>query len=177
MPHCSDCKVFVDNRRWSGHLRSNVHKNNSAIPFCDNIAIINSSFKHRIASYKIIATNDQKNYFPEMFLNDNRKQIKNLIDRSLQKHTSVKINFELFSFFLLFKNDQQELKSFSTKNYIVHFNYDFDSIYKSSVVSLLKKIEEFQERDSGWTYLCNSHLEINISKYQPLGGSKHTILP
>lgn len=177
MPHCSVCKVFVDSRQWSGHLRSNIHKNNSAIPFYDNVTIINSSFKERIVSYKIIATSEQINNFPEMFLNNISEQVKNLIDRSLLKHKAIKISYELFCFFLMFKNDQQELKSFVTKNVVINFNYDFDSIYKSTVDLLLKKIEEFQERDSGWTFMCNSHLEININKYQPLGGSKFITLP
>lgn len=177
MPHCSVCNVLVDNRRWSGHLRSNVHKKNSTIPIHDNIEIINTSFKGRIVSYRIIATKEQINAFPEMFLSNISQQVKNLIDQSVLKHTSVKINFEFFSFFLMFKSDQQELKSFATKNYIINFNYDFDSIYKSTVQLLLKKIEEFEERDSGWTFLCNSHLEINMNKYQPLGGSKFIPLP
>lgn len=177
MPYCSGCKVFVDNRRWSGHLRSNVHKNNNKTLIDDNVEIINSSFKGRIASYRITASNEEINNFPKIFLNNISKQVKNLIDKSLQKHTSIKVSFEIYSFFLLFKNDEQELKSFSTKNFNINVHYDFDLIYETVMDMLLKKIEEFQERDSGWTFLCNSHLEINISKYQPLGGSKFIPLP
>lgn len=177
MPNCSVCKVFVNNKQWTSHLRSNVHKSNSTTLLDDNVAIINTSFKERIISYKIMAINEQINNFPELFLNNLSEQVKNLIDRALQKHIAIKINFELFSFFLLCKNDQQEIKSFATKNQIVYSNYDFNSIYTTSIVTLLKKVEEFQERDSGWTFLCNSHLEININKYQPLGGSKFFTLP
>lgn len=177
MPHCSVCNILVDNSRWSGHLRSNNHKTNSATTVFDNVAIINSAFKKRIVSYKITATGEQINNFPEMFLINISRQVKTLINQSLLKHTALKINFELFSFFLMFKNDQKEIKSFATKNIIVNFNYDFDSIYKAVIDLLLKKIEEFQERDSGWTFLSNSHVEININKYQPLGGSKFITLP
>lgn len=177
MPHCSVCNIFVDNHRWSGHLRSNIHKNCSSTSVKDNISIIQSSFKKRIVSYKIVANSEQINSFPEIFLNSISEQVKNLIDQSLEKHTSIKVNFELFCYFLIFKNDQREIKSFSTKNVILYVHYDFDLIYKSTIDILLKKIEEFQERDSGWTFLCNSHLEININKYQPFGGSKFIALP
>lgn len=69
------------------------------------------------------------------------------------------------------------MKSFATKNQIVYSNNDFNSIYTTSIVTLLKKVEEFQERDSGWTFLRNSHLEININQYQPFSGSKFFTLP
>lgn len=177
MPYCTVCNVSVDNRRWSSHLRTNVHKNSSTTLLHDNVSIINSSFKGRISSYRITATNEQTNTFPEMFLNSVKVYVKTLIDQLLIKHTSVKINFELFSYFLLFKNDQQELKSFATKNFVIPFYYNFDFIYKSVVEILTKKIEEFEHRDSGWTFLSNSHLEVNINKHQTLSGSRFIPLP
>lgn len=177
MPQCSECNVFVENRCWSGHLRSNAHKNNNIYSLYENVEIIKSSFKGRIVSYRLIAKNEQVNNFPEIFLNDVRGQIKSLIDQSLQNYASVKVNIEIFSYFLLFKDDQQELKSFATKNVSLHFHNNFNKIYTCLTESILKKIEEFEERDSGWTFISNSHLEINISKYQPLGGSKFLSLP
>lgn len=177
MPYCTVCHVSVDNRQWSGHLRSNAHKNNSIAPFNSNVKIIKSSFKGRIVSYRIIATEELVHKLPESFLNKIRDQVKDLIDQSLKRHTSVKVNFELFLIFLLFKNDHQETKSFATKNFIINFNYDFDTIFKLVISLLLKRIEEFQERDSGWTFLNNSYFEVNINKYQPLSGSKFIPLP
>lgn len=177
MRQCSVCNVSVDKSRWSGHVRSNAHKSKSTTFYCDDVEVINSSFKGRIVSYRLNANDEQKNYLPEIFLNNIREQVKNLIDRSLIKHSSLKINFEHFCYFMLYKNDQQELKSFATKNVTIHFNYNFNSIFNSTLSLLLKKNEEFQERDSGWTFLCNSHLEININKYQPLSGSKYIALP
>lgn len=177
MRQCSVCNVSVDKSRWSGHVRSNAHKSKSTTLYCDDVEVINSSFKGRIVSYRINANNEQNNYLLEIFLNNIRQQVKNLIDWSLIKHSSLKINFEHFCYFLLYKNDQQELKSFATKNITIHFNYNFNSIFNSTLSLLLKKIEEFQERDSGWTFLCNSHLEININKYRSLSCSKYIALP
>ncbi|CAH0625732.1 unnamed protein product [Chrysodeixis includens] len=177
MPFCSVCKIDVTSRTWFTHLRTNEHKNNSIVPLNDNIEIIDSCFKGRIASYRIKAYENNINDYPESFLISIRKEVKSLIDNSLQKHTSVKVNFDYYGIFLLYKNDVQELKSFATKNIIVHCNYDFDSLYQNCTVQILKKVEEFQERDSGWSFLHNSHLEININKYQPLSGSKFLDLP
>lgn len=86
MPNCSVRKVFVNNKQWTSHLRSNIDKSNSTTPLDDNVAIINTSFKERIISYKIIAINEEINNFPELSLNNSREQVKNLIDRALQKH-------------------------------------------------------------------------------------------
>lgn len=177
MPHCSVCDIYLDSRCWTSHLRTNKHKNNSSMPILENIEILRSSFKGRIISYRVIASQDEANNFPEFFFSNIREQVKSLIDDSLKKHNAVKINFQLFSLFLLYKNDLQEIKSFATKNFVIHFNYDFNTIYETVVTSLLKKIEEFEERDSGWTFLSNLHLEVNINKYQPLGGSYFIDLP
>lgn len=177
MPFCSVCKINVSSGNWFTHLRTNKHKNNSIIPLDDKIEIIDTCFKGRIVSYRIKAYENNINDYPESFLNSIKKEVNSLIDNSLQKHTSVKVNFDYYGIFLMYKNDVQELKSFATKNIIVHCNYNFDLMFQNFSVQLLKKIEEFQERDSGWSFLHNSHLEININKYQPLRGSKFLDLP
>jgi len=177
MRHCSVCNVNIDNHRWYGHLRSNVHKSNNTTSSGGNVEIINTSFKGRIVSYKFKADSHDKNHLPELFLHNISRQVKQIITKTLQKHTSIKVNFVLFSFFLMFKNDRQEMKSFSTKNVIITLNFDFQTFYKRSIEIMLKRIDSFLERDSGWSFLCNSHLELNINKYQPLSGSKFIALP
>lgn len=177
MPFCSICNEQIEKRRWVGHVRSNLHKNKSTTLLYDNIEIIKSAFKGRVASYRILATNDETQSAPSYFLNNARVAVKTLIDRSLFKFTAVKVNFELFSTFLTFKNDAHEIKSFCTKNFNLHLNFNFSAIYDQVTSILLNKIEEFQERDSGWTFLNNSYLEVNINKYQPLSGSSYVELP
>ncbi|XP_049886836.1 uncharacterized protein LOC126381397 [Pectinophora gossypiella] len=177
MGYCSVCNVNVNGRQWTGHFRSSKHKNNCTAPLYDNVEIITSAFKGRIVSYRIIASNEEAKNLPSLFLNNIRKQIRSLVNHALQVHTSVKINFEFFLSFLLPKTDVQEVKSFATKNFTIHLNFDFDNLYNEVVSFLLNKVGEFEERDSGWTFLSNSHLEININKYQPLSGSSFISLP
>lgn len=178
MPFCAICNTSVCSRSWIGHLRSRVHKqNNSSQLISDGVEIVGSAFRSRIISYRITACESDNQVSLDAFLNSICIKIKHLLDEALNKHTCLKVNFELFGIFVLFKNGLQEMKSFHTKNYIIYTYYDFNSIFSTVVNSLKKKIEEFQERDSGWAFLSNSHLEININKYQPLGGSSYIELP
>lgn len=177
MPFCSICSVSVQNKSWIGHLRSNQHKqNNAAEIHSDGIEVISSAFRSRIASYRIVA-DDLTQGSLDTFLNSIRGKIKLLLDENIQKHTCIKVNFELFSIFLLFKNDTQEVKSQSTKNIPIFYTYNFDTLFEDVTSNLKKKVEEFQERDSGWAFLCTSHLEVNINKYEPLRGSSYIDLP
>lgn len=178
MSFCSACNVTVDKRRWVGHLRSNSHKNNDSLIIGDDgVQIIKSAFRGRIATYRIVVPDGEELYSTRLFFINLKHKVKSLLDLSLKKHVSLKVNFEFFAMFLMVKSDNQEMKSFTTKNIPVHFNYSFDNLFFKLENDLLKKMEEFQEKDSGWTFLHNSHLEININKYQPLSGSCFVELP
>lgn len=175
MPFCTICNTSVERKHWVGHLRSTNHKNKSISYFCDGVELINSAFRNRIASYRIV--NQYENCSLISFINNIHEKIRSLITLSLKQHICVKINFEYFALFLMFKNDSQEMKSFFTKNYTLHQNYEYEPLISQVKNILTKKIEEFQDRDSGWTFLSSSHLEVNINKYQPLHGSGFIELP
>lgn len=178
MPNCAACSIDVERRHWVGHLRSNDHKNKCSSQVRNGIfEIASSAFRGRIVSYRLFADEDFKYCLPEIFLNGISSDVQNLLQDSLRKHVSIKVNFELFCTFLLFQNDAQEIKSFATRNLTIHPNYNFNETFENSVNYIKKKISEFQERDSGWTLLNNSHVEININKYDPLNGSTFIDLP
>ncbi|KAG7299574.1 hypothetical protein JYU34_016555 [Plutella xylostella] len=177
MPYCTTCKTLINPKSWVGHLRSSDHKSRAVTyRLSDDVEILASAFRNRIATYKIKANDDAQRSLDSFFQSIHDK-IKSLINQSLKTHFCIKVNVELFSFFLMYKNDSQELKSFGTKNVTLHMNYNFDSFFSEIKSTLKKKIEEFSEQDSGWTFLSNSHLEININKYQPLSGSSFIELP
>lgn len=178
MPYCTTCSTFIDKKNWIGHLRSNTHRDKIySQNLEEGVVTIASAFRSRIVSYKVSATTDNEQRSLDNFFDANHNKIKKLLDDALQKHVCVKVNFEHFASFLMFKNDTTEIKCFGTKNVVLHMNYDFDAIYIRIVNSIKKKIESFQERDSGWTFLNNSHVEINVNKYQPLRGSSFIELP
>lgn len=179
MPFCVSCSTSVEKKSWVGHLRSNEHKrrNSSIQEISDGVELIQSAFRNRIATYRISSNNDLISSSVDIFMNSFRVKINTLLNKSLQKHTCIKVNVELFGIFMLFKNNSQSMKSFVTKNKILYQCFDFERYYDEVINSLKKKVEEFQERDSGWAFLNNSHLEININKFQPLRGSSFIKLP
>lgn len=177
MPFCTICNISIERSHWAGHLRSTEHKNKYVLPFCEGVEIVNSAFRNRIASYRITATEPSQQHSLSTFFESAYDKIKIIIDLSLKEHTCVKVNFEYFALFALVKNDCNEMKSFNTKNFTIYQNNDFDSIMCQVKNLISKKMDEFQDRDSGWTFLNNSHLEINVNKYQPLSGSRYIALP
>lgn len=142
----------------------------------ENIDIIATAFKKRIISYKL---NPSMEYLtPEEFLMDNQHKVIRLINDCLIKHNCVKLNFELFAYFILPKSDEQQLKSFNTKYEIVYNNNtDINELYLKTISTFDRKLSEFQHRESGWSCLFISHLEININKYSPLKGGTYIDLP
>ncbi|CAH0406333.1 unnamed protein product [Chilo suppressalis] len=176
--YCTVCNVSVNSNRFSAHLKSNLHKNNSAIDLSDGIEKICSAFRNRIASYRL-SNSDAETGAPADFLRGMRARVLQLLQARQLTLNSIKVNFELFAEFYLRSNgtDKCEIKSFATENIVVHKNFDFNDFFSQVVAIISSKIDEFQERDSGWLFLRNLHLEININKYNPLRASKFIDLP
>lgn len=179
MPFCVVCGILVKNKSWVGHLRSNLHKQNncSGTINIDGVRVLESAFRNRIVAYRIDAATEPARACLNSFLQSIRNNILKLINESLQKHTTIKVNFELFSKFLMIADNREVTKSFGTKNIILYRNYDFENLFEVVQNTLKNKMEEYETQDSGWSFLCNLCLEININKYQPLGGSSYIDLP
>ncbi|XP_047024710.1 uncharacterized protein LOC124633507 [Helicoverpa zea] len=177
MKFCHSCQLHVSKSKYSSHKKSNKHKTNCLLRTeYQNVQLIASAFKDRIASYKI---NPQNNEIitPELFLSDVFNTIYNLLQPLLQKHKSLKINFELFVLYLLPKNEELSLKSFNTKYSIINQSTDIISLYKDCTQRLVCKCLEFELSESGWTIEKISHLEMNIAKYNPLRAGSYIALP
>lgn len=179
MPFCETCHINVLSKAWIGHLRSKAHKENNINTvenYDENIQIVSSAFRNRIATYRVIA-NERDLGSLDAFFCSIRSKLKTLLNKCLGKHVCFKINLEFFAKFILFKNNTEELKSFLTKNVVLYKNYNFDQYFSEVLTTIKDKIESFEHRDSGWSFLHNSHLEININKYEPLRGSSYIDLP
>lgn len=48
---------------------------------------------------------------------------------------------------------------------------EISSVFQSIKSQTLKKMDEFQEHDSGWTFVISHHLELNVNHYNPIEGS------
>ncbi|XP_049887050.1 uncharacterized protein LOC126381638 [Pectinophora gossypiella] len=180
--YCSICDLSIKNKAFSSHLRSTLHKNNSSIRESDCIERISSAFRSRIASYRLRSSENSEVGSavacpPETFLRSLRKNVRQLIDARRDAFDSIKVNFELFAEFSLPQDDRREVKSFNTENIVIHKTYDFNDIFNKVVNLIATKVDEFQERDSGWYFVGNLYLEININKYNPLRASGFIELP
>lgn len=178
--YCTACDISVKSSAFSSHLRSNVHKNNSSVIVSDGIEKVCSAFRSRIATYRVssLGSSDGSDACPPAdFLRSLRSRVRQLVNARLDSFDSVKVNFELFAEFSLPKDDNREVKSFATGNIAIHKNYDFNKTFRNIIGQIVTSIDEFQERDSGWTFVANSYLEVNINKYNPLRASGFIDLP
>lgn len=174
MVFCKDCQINVP--KLASHKKSYLHKSNCLLQDeFENVQIIATAFKNRIVSYKI---NPRKNFLiPEQFLTDILPTAYNLIKKSLKKHCSLKVNFELFATYNLPKNETSSLKSFNTKYNVVLQSTDVTQMYYEMSNVLALKCIEFEQAESGWTIESISHLEINIAKFNPLRAGSYIPLP
>jgi len=70
--------------------------------------------------------------------------------------------------------DKRANKSVNTKSYELFCSSDLQEWYESRVVEpILVSLEEFQERDSGWTLSRILNLTINVNKYNSLHAGCH----
>jgi hypothetical protein len=168
--YCTICDVSVQSNAFSAHLRSTTHKNNGLIEVSSGIEKISSAFRSRIASYRVHAEQGGGHEArpPSTFLRSLRHRVRSLLDACLVSFHNIKANFELFAEFSLPKNETLEIKSFATENMVIHKSYDFHELFSRIVNTISTKIDEFEERDSGWAFAGNLYLEININKYNPL---------
>lgn len=174
--NCEKCHIEIPKNEYHYHVRTNLHKSNCILKTkYENIDIIATAFRMRIISYKL---NPSMEYLtPEEFLMDNQHQVIKLINDCLIKHNCVKLNFELYAYFILPKSGEQQLKSFNTKFNIIYKNTDIHEFYLNTINTFERKLSEFQHCESGWSCFCISHLEININKYSPLKGGTYIDLP
>lgn len=173
---CVYCQIEIPKNEYQYHLRTNVHKSNSILRSeFENIDIIATAFKNRIITYRL---NPSEMYLtPEAFLMDNWKDVMNLLNVCLKKHNCIKVNFELFAYFVLPTTGEQELKSFNSKFELVYHSTDKNDLYLNIINTFERKLSEFQHCGSGWSCLFMNHLEINVNKYNPLRGGSYIELP
>ena len=82
--------------------------------------------------------------------------------------------------FIKLENDSQyinELKYFNTENYVVLRTRDLKKILNEACRTILVYLEEFREVGGGWALQETIHLNVNISKYNPLRGNSYIPLP
>ena len=138
---------------------------------------VESAFKNRLRSGVIT---NRKHLDYDAFMDDAKKLFQSKIDEVLKQYDAVKVSGTLSAEFFVIKADVE------TKD-IKHFNTSYESIFATTNLdqwfdeNLRKPIacsmEEFQEKDSGWSLRSILHLAIHINKLNPMRGSCKVPLP
>lgn len=180
---CSVCQKSIPSKAFTGHLRSIAHKNNTAITIDQGIVKIESAFRNRIESFRIHAERERclesevAASWPAQYIHSIASKLKKLLDGAMSNHINIKANFELFVKVILPKDDTIEIKSFASENISIHQNYNFEDLLDRLSGYFCKKLEEFQEKGSGWSLLDILYMEANFNRYSPLKGSCYIHLP
>ncbi|XP_046737970.1 uncharacterized protein LOC124406578 [Diprion similis] len=140
---------------------------------------LESAFKGRIRTGSIT---NLKHKDVERFLEDAKLLAVTKLKNDLKKARSLKVNAILACKFEVKKDDHtvEENKFFNTRNEIILLTTDIKEWFIENVTNrLLTKVEDFQEKDSGWSLLEIINLAVNINKYTPLRGglNTYTLLP
>jgi len=113
---------------------------------------------------------------PEEFLSKAFRLFNTQIKKSLEV-SMLKVNVIFYCKFVKPSTGEIDLKNFSTVNEIINRNTNLKVWYKNYVKEkLLKKMETFQERDSGWALLEVINLKVNINSFVPMGGGISTYI-
>ncbi|XP_074095887.1 uncharacterized protein LOC141525335 [Cotesia typhae] len=108
------------------------------------------------------------------FLNDSTDLVIEKIGSMMRNAGNLKVNVELFCTFRNSKNGDtvKEKKSFNTKSrdIIQATRWYMDNVYHK----LLKKVEEFNQKDSGWSLVKINNLVVTMSTFLPLQAGEST---
>lgn len=147
MVHCEICDISILRNFYQSHLRSQLHKNYTVERRGEGVEIIKGAFKNKIVTYRLTAKGEHLNF--NEFFDEIRDNFHKIVRREIEKHKLIKVNVELFGFYVLPPKDIYELKSFNTKNEIFCMSTNTKDMYDSFKSRIISKAEDFQERDSG----------------------------
>lgn len=162
LPGCSNEKLSKLNPHVLENLKNGVEK-------------LHCAFKNRIASIRF--NNILNKTDPLLFFHDVKQQVLDIIEQYLKMHNSLKINLELFGIYVIPEKEQQDIKSFNTKNKVFTRSSNLTQIYEEFQDEILSKASDFQERDSNWTLEKILFLDVNINRYNPISATSYIRLP
>ena len=93
------------------------------------------------------------------------------VGKALREQKAFKINAVLLAHYLKIGKDKPEEKNFKSKNEEFYVITDLKVWFVNNIRHpTLTEMEEFQEKDSGWTLHSILKLEVNINKLNPIKG-------
>nr|CAH7768883.1 unnamed protein product [Callosobruchus chinensis] len=125
---------------------------------------LESCFENRIRTGAIVNLSVKD---PVEFFTRARRSFICKVKKELQR-SLLKVNVIFLAKFIKPSSGEEEIKHFQTKNRVIDHNTDLNIYYNDHIQNnILNKLEEFQERDSGWS-LYEIILKINFNSYTPI---------
>lgn len=113
---------------------------------------------------------------PREFLHDARQLAISNVQEILRNYPTLKVNCVLNAEYI--NKDKKEVKAFNTKNSVVPLPFELEEWYENNFTTpILKQMEEFQERDSGWALSRILYLLVNINQFSPMTAGCRMKLP
>ncbi|XP_050308625.1 uncharacterized protein LOC126745018 [Anthonomus grandis grandis] len=167
----SNLSIFKNYREQFKYKKNNNKKGKQLV-----WTALESCFNNRIRTGAIVNFNIKD---PLIFFKKALRSFLCQVRKELKK-SLLKINVIFLCNFIKPQTGEIELKHFTTKNQIVDRNTDLRKFYNDYIkTNILTKLEEFQERDSGWALYEILQLKINFNNYTPIniGYSTYITVP
>ncbi|XP_062143119.1 uncharacterized protein LOC133850886 [Drosophila sulfurigaster albostrigata] len=178
--YCNLCNVVLSSKGmgYHHHLRSEQHKMRVIEPINSRLKKISAAFTGRLLRYKYLNEWTGVKMPPE-FLNEAGEAYVPHLSNVLNSYMSAKVNFELFAQYTLLKDEVEytDIKSFQSNMTIETMCCNLQQSFKEHAETIITKIDEFQESDSGWRLNWILRLEMNFNKYMPIRGAAFIELP
>ncbi|KYN18651.1 hypothetical protein ALC57_09033 [Trachymyrmex cornetzi] len=134
---------------------------------------IDAAFENRIATGAVINYNHIE---PRRFLEDAGNVVLERVRDAVERHGSIKVNTAFNGDFAT--KDKRANKSIITKNNEIYQCTNMHEWYEQHVVEpILASLEEFQERDNGWTLSRILNSTVNVNKLNPMRAGCHIEVP
>jgi hypothetical protein len=142
-----------------------------------------TAFLGALRTYKIKPTDSNKFSFTRFF-KEAKKEIRRVLTSRLDKMKALKVKLSYLGLFRKpnFGNEENpeeflEERNFRSNMYEVMTLTEIDDAINQALSDLIHEIEEYSQNGSGWLFIRNIKLHINIYSYQPIRGSSFIELP
>ncbi|CAH0404105.1 unnamed protein product [Chilo suppressalis] len=165
--------IYEQNYVQGGDLQHDVERPSPSVVWREEENV----FELRISTGSIV---NLKHVNLRDFLNDAKVILCEKFKQIIDNNGSIKVNFSLACKFNNVKDGEfiEEIKYFTTPNELFMPSSDIEGIIVKKVIDvLLAKVEDFEERDSGWSMVEIVHLQVNINRYDPLAAGASTFIP
>lgn len=100
--------------------------------------------------------------------------VRRLITKHLERLRGLNINLMLLYYYK--KGDEVKELNFKMQNNVITEAIELTPLLSRSIERLIREMDKFQARGSGWTLARIKILKVRINKYNPLRGSSYIVV-